>query len=295
MLLCPLTAKVQVWALVPKTSELDAVFTTSPIYMLILCRLSPSTPLGKSVSLGASDSLKLLLTTIDGKTAKRPHQAFLTLTDPTTGLEESFVFDVKESGKAKVNLVCCQINSSWMMLTTSQAHKDLPYQFLSSSKPIAASIVIGSFGSSTPYKSKAFDLQVSPDPNAPVTVPEAPLRYAAEPEIHHIFRADPKSPPKIITIVFAAAVAASLPVLFGVWATLGANTSHLSKALSDAPVSHALFYGSILAMEGIFFMYYTSWNLFQTLPAAGVVGFVAFLSGSRALTEVQERRLAGLR
>ncbi|OAL05810.1 hypothetical protein IQ06DRAFT_240172 [Phaeosphaeriaceae sp. SRC1lsM3a] len=242
-------------------------------------KLSPSTPLGKSVSLGASDSLKLLLTTVDGKTAKRPHQAFLTLTDPTTGLEESFVFDVKESGKAKVNL----------------AHKDLPYQFLTSSKPIAASIVIGSFGSSTPYKSKAFDLQVSPDPNAPVTVPEAPLRYAAEPEIHHIFRSDPKSPPKIITIVFAAAVAASLPVLFGVWATLGANTSHLSKALSDAPVSHALFYGSILAMEGIFFMYYTSWNLFQTLPAAGVVGFVAFLSGSRALTEVQERRLAGLR
>jgi oligosaccharyltransferase complex subunit delta (ribophorin II) len=128
----------------------------------------------------------------------------------------------------------------------SQSHKDLPHQFLTSSKPITASIVIGSFGSSTPYKSKAFDLQVTPDPNSPVTVPEAPLRYAAETEIHHIFRADPKSPPKIITIVFAAAVAAALPVLFGVWAALGANTSHLSKALSDAPVSHALFYGSIL-------------------------------------------------
>jgi oligosaccharyltransferase complex subunit delta (ribophorin II) len=155
--------------------------------------------------------------------------------------------------------------------------------------------VIGSFGSSVPYKSKVFDLQVSRDPNAPLTVPEAPLRYAAEPEIHHIFRSDPQSPPKIITLVFAAAVVAALPVLFGVWATLGANASHLSKALGDAPVSHALFYGSILAMEGIFFMYYTSWNLFQTLPAAGVVGFVAFLSGSRALTEVQERRLAGLR
>lgn len=48
-------------------------------------------------------------------------------------------------------------------------------------------------------------------------------------------------------------------------------------------------------MEGIFFLYYTSWNLFQTLPAAAVVGVVAFVSGSRALSEVQERRLAGLR
>jgi oligosaccharyltransferase complex subunit delta (ribophorin II) len=140
-----------------------------------------------------------------------------------------------------------------------------------------------------------FDLQVARDPNVPLTIPEAPLRYAAESEIHHIFRSDPRSPPKIITIEYAAAVAATLPILFGAWATLGANTSHLSKALSNAPVSHALFFGSILAMEGIFFLYYTSWNLFQTLPAAAVVGFVAFLSGSRALSEVQERRLAGLR
>ncbi|KAH8726790.1 Oligosaccharyltransferase subunit Ribophorin II-domain-containing protein [Phaeosphaeriaceae sp. PMI808] len=242
-------------------------------------KLSPSTPLAKSVSLGASDSLKLLLTTVDGKSAKRPHQAFLTLTDPTTGLEESFVFSVKESGKGKVDL----------------SHKDLPHQFLTSSKPITASIVIGSFGSSQAYKSKVFDLQVSRDANVPLTIPEAPLRYAAEPEIHHIFRDDPQSPPKVITLVFAAAVIGALPVLFGVWATLGANASHLGKALGDAPVSHALFYGSILAMEGIFFMYYTSWNLFQTLPAAGIVAAVAFLSGSRALTEVQERRLAGLR
>ena len=42
-------------------------------------------------------------------------------------------------------------------------------------------------------------------------------------------------------------------------------------------------------------MYYTAWNLFQTLPVAAAVGTVAFLSGSRALGEVQERRMAGLR
>jgi hypothetical protein len=106
MLLWLSTPKVQVWASAPKTSKLDAAATTLSMCILIVYRLSPATPLGKSVVLGASDSLKLLLTTIDGKTAKRPHQAFLTLTDPTTGLEESFVLDVKESGKGKVNLVC---------------------------------------------------------------------------------------------------------------------------------------------------------------------------------------------
>lgn len=65
--------------------------------------------------------------------------------------------------------------------------------------------------------------------------------------------------------------------------------------MSSAPVSHAVFFGSIVAMEGVFFLYYSAWNLFQTLPVAGVVGVVAFLSGTRALGEVQRRRLAGER
>jgi oligosaccharyltransferase complex subunit delta (ribophorin II) len=68
--------------------------------------LSPGAPLDKQIKLGPADTLKLLLTTTEDKTAKRPHQAFLTLHEPKTGLEESFVFTVKESGKARVELVC---------------------------------------------------------------------------------------------------------------------------------------------------------------------------------------------
>jgi len=48
-------------------------------------------------------------------------------------------------------------------------------------------------------------------------------------------------------------------------------------------------------MEGIFYMYYSSWKLYQALGAAGAVGLVGFLSGSKALSEVQSRRLAGER
>lgn len=65
--------------------------------------------------------------------------------------------------------------------------------------------------------------------------------------------------------------------------------------MNAAPLAHGLFLGSVLAMEGVFFLYYTSWNLFQTLPVAAVVAVVAYVSGSRALTEVQERRLGGER
>ncbi len=73
---------------------------------------------------------------------------------------------------------------------------------------------------------------------------------------------------------------------------LGANVNHVQKALSAAPLSHAAFFGSVFAMEGVFFMYYTSWNLFQMLPVAGIVGAVAVLSGTKALGEVQSRRNA---
>ena len=178
---------------------------------------------------------------------------------------------------------------------TVQAQKDIPLQLLASSQPLEASLIIASFGSSKPYSSKAFELLIKLDTTSPQLSTEMPLRYGKLPEIHHIFKSDPKSPPKLITLVFVAAVVMALPVLLVAWLSLGANLNHLSKAFGSSPIPHALFFLSILAMEGIFFMYYTSWNLFQTLPGAVGIGLVTFLSGSRALREVQERRLAGFR
>jgi len=241
--------------------------------------LAENQPLSKPIHLGPSDTLKVLLTSQEDKTAKRPHQAFLLVQEPTTGLKTSFALGVKESGRGKLELT----------------QKDIPSQLLSSSTPLAASLVIASFGSSKPYNSHAFELSIDADPSAPRSAEEKPLRYGKLPEIHHIFKPDPKNPPRIVSVFFTAAVAAALPVLLVTWLSLGANLNHLSKALGNAPLSHALFFGSIVTMEGIFFMYYRTWNLFQTLPAALAVGAVTFLSGSRALTEVQERRLAGLR
>ena len=164
------------------------------------------------------------------------------------------------------------------------------------------------------------------DPAVAAPTYEAPLRYGKKEEIHHIFRADPQSPPKAISLVFVLAVLATVPALFlgvctdsplpsppppgilsrleallltwvldGQWIALGANTNHLSKALSAAPLSHGSFFGSIVAMELVFYKYYTSWNLFQTLPVIGIVGVVTILSGRKALGEVQSRRLAGER
>ena len=72
--------------------------------------------------------------------------------------------------------------------------------------------------------------------------------------------------------------------------------SHLPTALGKAPLSHVVFFGSLVLMEGVFVLYYHgSWNLFQVLPLAAAVAAAAFLAGPRALGEVQSRRLAGER
>ncbi len=96
-------------------------------------------------------------------------------------------------------------------------------------------------------------------------------------------------------MVFLLAAVNSVPALLVGWVALDVNLNHFGKAMSAAPISHSLFMGSIVAIEGVFFMYYVSWNLFQALPVASVLATVAFVSGSKALGEVQQRRLAGLR
>ncbi|EEH47008.1 uncharacterized protein PADG_03106 [Paracoccidioides brasiliensis Pb18] len=240
-------------------------------------RLSENTPLSQPLSFGDSDILKLSLTTQEDHSAKRPHQAFLLLEDLDTGLDLSYPLNARESGKARLEL----------------AQKDLPTQFFQSSKPIEARFVIASFGSAKGYDDPVFRLDITRD--ASVSEQPLPPRYGKLKEIHHIFKADPKSPPLIVTLVFVIAVLAAFPVLAGLWVYLGVNLNHLQLALESSPVPHMLFLGSIVGLEGIFFLYYTSWNLFQTLPAALAVGAVAIISGSRALSEVQERRLAGLR
>ena len=68
-------------------------------------RLVANKPLSKPIVLGSSDSLKILLTAKEDKKAKRPHQAFLAIKDVETGLDTSFVFSVRENGKAKLDVV----------------------------------------------------------------------------------------------------------------------------------------------------------------------------------------------
>jgi len=68
-------------------------------------RLSPKAPLSKTITLGSSDTAKILLTAKDNGKGKRPHQVFLLLKETETGLEAPFVLEAKDTGKATVKIV----------------------------------------------------------------------------------------------------------------------------------------------------------------------------------------------
>ena len=88
-------------------------------------------------------------------------------------------------------------------------------QFLSSSQPLRATLILASFGNSQPFSNHVFNLDVKDDANAAKPKYDKPLRYGKLPEIHHIFKSDPKSGPVIISSFFVLAVAATVPVLLG--------------------------------------------------------------------------------
>ncbi|KAK6538542.1 hypothetical protein TWF694_010121 [Orbilia ellipsospora] len=241
-------------------------------------KFTPKSPISEPITLKATDSIKIQLTTEEGGKPKRPHQLFLFAKDSQSDLESFFVFDTKESGKARLDLT----------------QKEIPLSLLSSPS-LTLTLVVGSFGQGIPVSAEVGTLKLVLDPATKKTIAQPALKYGKLEEIYHTFRAEPKSPPAIISIVFLGAVLACLPALFGAWFTLSANVSHLPKSLAASPIAHPLFFASLIAFEAVFFAYYTKINIFQTLIAATVISPVAMISGSRALREVRARRLNGER
>lgn len=69
------------------------------------CSFTPAAPIADTLTLKTTDTLKILLTAKEGGKAQRPHQLFLFVKDSESDLESFFSFDVKDSGKARLDLV----------------------------------------------------------------------------------------------------------------------------------------------------------------------------------------------
>jgi oligosaccharyltransferase complex subunit delta (ribophorin II) len=166
-------------------------------------RFSANSPVDEVLDFAVGDTLRLAFTTKDGEKTTRPHQSFLLVQDPTTNLEVAIPVPVKPSGKAKLDIVC----PLYPLLT--QEHRDLPPQLLFADQ-LKLSLIIASFGDSTPLKSEVASIRpvIANDTEQP---PPAE-RWGPKPEITHTFREPQKLPNKALSAIFNLGVLASLPI-----------------------------------------------------------------------------------
>ncbi|CAG8556987.1 402_t:CDS:2, partial [Racocetra fulgida] len=144
----------------------------------------------------------------------------------------------------------------------SKDMKSAPNELLSSPGNYSLDLIIGTFSHNDPLKYHIGTLDV----DVPVISSEpSTVVYGPKPEINHIFRPDEKLPP--------------------IWLSYTPGSTLMSL----------LFLSSILAIEVLFYNYWTHLNIFQTLSWLTGLSIVAFITGQKALSDVQKWRLLGLR
>lgn len=160
-------------------------------------------------------------------------------------------------------------------------------------------LVLGSFEHS-PKKWELFDMYL-PESQPPPQHPDEPTFHPL-PEIHHTFRPEVKTPPKVVPAVSSALVLAPWVLLIGLvsgvfrprrsaadsrpqWGSIRPTAPHLTS-LHIFP-----FLASIAAFEGLLFWYWVDLKLGQVLLYGAGLGLVTAATGKSALATRNTWRL----
>lgn len=166
-------------------------------------------------------------------------------------------------------------------------------------KPLQVSLLLGSF-EYDPVELQLFDLVLPESLSAPFHPDE--VSYHLQPEIHHTFRPDPTSPPRIISAVFSAVVLAPWVVLLGLvskarylsgrywWYNQWASIPHpLPHLFNPAVLS---FVSLLTAFEGLLLWYWVALKLGEVLAYGAVLSIVTAAAGKYALSNIARWRIS---
>ncbi|CAI2165442.1 7827_t:CDS:2 [Funneliformis geosporum] len=254
-------------------SDLKLAVTTSEARRKLTESLPYPSSLDKLIELSQGDNLKMIFT-IQDKATKRgiqPHQSLLVLSSNQTGSQIPILVTVRETGKARAELNL----------------KTIPGNLFSGNYSL--NLIIGTFSHDDPINYHIGTVKI----DIPTTY-SAPVKYGPKPEIHHIFKPDQKLPPKFLSYSFVVIVLTPWLFLIGAWIQLGVNVSFLTSEPETLPAIIG-FLGTLSAIEILFYNYWTHLNIFQTLSWLSGLSALAFFLGQKALSDVQEWRLKGLR
>ncbi|KAG7086663.1 hypothetical protein E1B28_002603 [Marasmius oreades] len=235
--------------------------------------LSLAQKLLSPLNLTQTDVLKLSFQVLDKETGNgvQPQQTFLRFYDANTTEEGIQPLRISTSGKVKFELNMAKPPSSLPPTLTS---------------PLQVTLLLGT-SQFKPLKLPLFDLFIPP--SHPATEHPDEVLYRKRPDIEHTFRPEPKTPPKVVSAVFAGLVA-GLPwaILIGLWSQL--TNLRLTHLLSLHVVPFTITLG---AFEVLLFQYWVRLKLGEVLLYGAVLGVVTLFTGKHALSNIAERRSSG--
>lgn len=117
---------------------------------------------------------------------------------------------------------------------------------------------------------------------------KAPIRLGALPEIHHLFKEDPKTVNPIVPVLFSGFAIALMTGLFAVWASW---LSSVLFANNTAKFAKGVFLTTLALFEGVFFKYYLGSSIFTTLFCVAVVSGPSLVFGAKALRALHHYRV----
>ena len=197
------------------------------------------------------------------------HQTFVRLVHDTTGQEIFFVAEPNSSDQYKFTLDVGTTGKDSFNNLSGKYRMALIVGDKAMQSPIAWTIgdIVLTF-SGQPKKTKRQERLTEP-----------------QPEIVHMFRVPEKRPPKVVSSAFTILVLSPLLIMVAMWAKIGANVSNLQL---NAPT--LLFHVGLACIFGLYYMFWTQFDMFYTLKLLMLIGGATFLGGNKMLADMAAAR-----
>lgn len=190
----------------------------------------------------------------------KPSQVTLLLGIPERDLEVPYEATVRDNG----DLIMYKFK-----IAISEVQKALLYFATTDDVPLTATLILAKEGQGDEnLLVPLFDMQLAfPDK----IEYKNPVRFGPKPEIHHIFKAEPKTIPWAVAQIFVFFITGITFFLVVSWMSSGAiNFSNVPTGFNF--VYFLAFIASIIGFEYIFTRYYSGSSIFETLYAATYLG-----------------------
>jgi len=198
------------------------------------------------------------------------HQTFVRLTNLASKQEIIFV---AEADAQMVNKFDLDVGSS-------------AKEFSGASGKYSMELIVGDAVMQNPFSWAVADVALT-FPEQAAAKPDTLSQYTKKPEIKHKFAVPEKRPPAVVSLVFTGLVLLPLAILLGLWMKIGVNISNFP--MSPSAIG---FHVCLAGIFGLYYMYWTQFNMFLTLKYLGLLAVPTFLFGNRLLSSIASKRKA---